>query len=68
MVVMQSHIGGGAAGFTMFITFGGYTLVFWYGGTLVGKGEITFDQVMKSLMAIMMAAMGVCACPRVKHG
>jgi ATP-binding cassette subfamily B (MDR/TAP) protein 1 len=52
--IRKAHIGGGAAGATMFITFGGYALVFWYGGTLVGKGEITFDQVMKTLMALMM--------------
>jgi ABC-type bacteriocin/lantibiotic exporter with double-glycine peptidase domain len=45
--VKKAHIGGLATGLTFFIMFGGYALVFWYGGTLVGKGEFTFDQVMK---------------------
>ena len=41
----KSHLGGLASGATFFVMFGGYALVFWYGGTLVGKGEISFDQV-----------------------
>lgn len=57
--VKKAHIGGLATGLTFFIMFGGYALVFWYGGTLVGEGEFTFDEIMKSFMAIMMAAMGM---------
>ncbi|KNC82823.1 hypothetical protein SARC_04906 [Sphaeroforma arctica JP610] len=57
--VKKGMIGGFSVGMTQFISFGGYALVFWYGGTLVGKGEITFDECLKSLMAIMFAAMGL---------
>eukprot|EP01134_Creolimax_fragrantissima_P004039 CFRG4039T1 len=57
--VKKGLVGGLSVGLTQLISFGGYALVFWYGGTLVGNGEITFDQCLKSLMAIMFAAMGL---------
>lgn len=55
----EAHINGIALGFSSFIMFAVYSLVFWYGGTLVGKGSITFTQLIRTLMAIMMSAQGI---------
>lgn len=51
--------GGVSTGLTNGISFWTYSLVFWYGGQLVGDGKITFDECMKSLMCMMFAAMGL---------
>jgi ATP-binding cassette subfamily B (MDR/TAP) protein 1 len=50
---------GFSLGFAQFIMFGSYALVFWYGGKLVYNGDITFNQLMKSLMVLMLAAQGL---------
>lgn len=55
----EAHINGLALGFSSFIMFAVYSLVFWYGGTLVGKGSISFTQLIRTLMAIMMSAQGI---------
>ncbi|KAJ0409579.1 hypothetical protein P43SY_008451 [Pythium insidiosum] len=55
----EANINGIALGFSSFIMFATYSLVFWYGGKLVSKGDITFDQLIRTLMAIMMSAQGI---------
>ncbi|GAB9477003.1 Multidrug resistance protein abc superfamily [Globisporangium polare] len=55
----EAQINGLALGFSSFIVFATYALVFWYGGVLVNKGDITFKEMMRTLMAIMMSAQGV---------
>lgn len=46
-------------GFSSFIVFATYSLVFWYGGRLVNQKDITFLELMRTLMAIMRSAQGV---------
>ncbi|KAF1315606.1 Multidrug resistance protein abc superfamily, partial [Globisporangium splendens] len=55
----EAQLNGFAVGFASFILFATYSLVFWYGGVLVDKNDITFKQLMRTLMAIMMASQGV---------
>ncbi|TMW55287.1 hypothetical protein Poli38472_013178 [Pythium oligandrum] len=55
----EAQINGLALGFSSFIVFATYALVFWYGGKLVDDKNITFVEMMRTLMAIMMSAQGV---------
>jgi ATP-binding cassette subfamily B (MDR/TAP) protein 1 len=55
----EAHIHGAALGFSSFATFGVYAIVFWFGGSLVRKGEVTFEELIRSLMAIMLSATGI---------
>ncbi|TMW61765.1 hypothetical protein Poli38472_010828 [Pythium oligandrum] len=52
----EAQINGLSVGFSIFIFFAAYALAFWYGGILVEKGNITFVELMRSLMAIMMSS------------
>ncbi|TMW55306.1 hypothetical protein Poli38472_013197 [Pythium oligandrum] len=54
-----AHVNGAALGFSSFIVFAVYSLVFWYGGKLVSKNDISFQQLMRTLMAIMMSSQGI---------
>ncbi|KAG6577957.1 multidrug resistance protein ABC superfamily [Phytophthora cinnamomi] len=55
----EARLNGVALGFSSFIVFATYSLVFWYGGKLVDGGDITFAKLIRTLMAIMMSAQGV---------
>ncbi|KAG7376377.1 ABC transporter B member 10, partial [Phytophthora pseudosyringae] len=55
----EAGLNGVALGFSSFIVFATYALVFWYGGKLVDSGDITFAKLIRTLMAIMMSAQGV---------
>eukprot|EP00644_Phytophthora_capsici_P003138 jgi/Phyca11/5690/fgenesh1_pm.PHYCAscaffold_7_\ len=55
----EARLNGVALGFSSFIVFATYALVFWYGGKLVDGGDITFGKLIRTLMAIMMSAQGV---------
>ncbi|GLE08609.1 hypothetical protein PINS_up019894 [Pythium insidiosum] len=55
----EAQINGLALGFSSFIVFATYSLVFWYGGHLVDQRKINFLELMRTLMAIMMSAQGV---------
>lgn len=55
----QAHVNGIALGFSSFASFAVYALIFWYGGILVDRKEITFAELMRSLMAIMISANGI---------
>ncbi|KAJ0403075.1 hypothetical protein P43SY_009142 [Pythium insidiosum] len=55
----QAHVNGVALGFSSFAMFAVYALVFWCGGLLVQRHEISFAELMRSLMAIMLSANGV---------
>jgi len=52
----DAQINGLAVGFSSFIVYATYAFAFWYGGKLVDDGSITFLQLMRSLMAIIMSA------------
>uniref|UniRef100_H3GAG3 Bile salt export pump n=1 Tax=Phytophthora ramorum TaxID=164328 RepID=H3GAG3_PHYRM len=55
----EAQLNGIALGFSSFILFATYSLVFWYGGKLVHDREINFKELMRTLMAIMMSAQGI---------
>ena len=55
----EAQINGLALGFSSFIMFAVYSLVFWYGGQLVKNDHISFQQLIRTLMAIMMSAQGI---------
>jgi ATP-binding cassette subfamily B (MDR/TAP) protein 1 len=55
----EAQINGVALGFSSFIMMAAYSLVFWYGAKLVNKGDITFEQMIRTQMAIMMSIQGV---------
>eukprot|EP00644_Phytophthora_capsici_P003136 jgi/Phyca11/541621/estExt2_Genewise1Plus.C_PHYCAscaffold_70381 len=55
----EAQLNGIALGFSSFILFATYSLVFWYGGKLVRDQEINFKELMRTLMAIMMSAQGI---------
>ncbi|RLN91900.1 hypothetical protein BBJ28_00018634, partial [Nothophytophthora sp. Chile5] len=55
----EARMNGLALGFSSFIVFATYALIFWYGGKLVDDKDITFAELMRTLMAIMMSAQGV---------
>ncbi|GMF10337.1 unnamed protein product [Phytophthora lilii] len=54
-----AQVNGLAVGFSSFIVFATYAFAFWYGGKLVDDGSITFLQLMRSLMAIIMSSQSV---------
>ncbi|KAL8004080.1 putative Type I protein exporter [Plasmopara halstedii] len=55
----EAQLNGLAIGFSSFIIFATYSLVFWYGGKLVDEREIQFKKLIRTLMAIMMSAQGI---------
>ncbi|OQR88850.1 ATP-binding Cassette (ABC) superfamily [Achlya hypogyna] len=55
----ESHINGLLNGFSTFSMFAVYALVFWYGGKLINEGTITYKEMMRTMMAVMMAAQGM---------
>ncbi|KAJ0392000.1 hypothetical protein P43SY_008731 [Pythium insidiosum] len=55
----EARVNGLAVSFTSFIIFLAYAIVFWYGGSLVDRREISFHQLMRTLMAIILSAQGV---------
>ncbi|OQR84917.1 ATP-binding Cassette (ABC) superfamily, partial [Achlya hypogyna] len=57
--VREAQINGLMNGFGPFAMFAAYALVFWYGGKLISNGTITYKEMMRTLMAVMMAAQGM---------
>ncbi|KAG6613136.1 multidrug resistance protein ABC superfamily [Phytophthora cinnamomi] len=55
----DAQVNGLTVGFSSFIVFATYAFAFWYGGKLVDDGKITFLQLMRSLMAIIMSSQTV---------
>ncbi|OQS02150.1 ATP-binding Cassette (ABC) superfamily, partial [Thraustotheca clavata] len=55
----EAHINGLMNGFSSFIMFAVYAFVFWYGGKLLNDKHIDFTQMMRTMMAVMMAAQGM---------
>ena len=43
---------------TQFIVFAVYALAFWYGGTLIAGGSLTFDDMLRAFFAVVLAAFG----------
>ena len=54
----RSIIAGIGFGGSNFSLFGTYALLFWYGATLIGAGEISFQQLMTAIMALMLGTFG----------
>ncbi|GLE09565.1 hypothetical protein PINS_up021293 [Pythium insidiosum] len=54
----EARVNGLAISFTSFIIFLAYAIVFWYGGSLVDRREISFHQLMRTLMAIIPVGTG----------
>lgn len=55
----RSHVAGlgfGGANGSLFAT---YALLFWYGSTLIAKNEVTFEQMMTSILCLMLGALGL---------
>lgn len=57
--VRDAHKSGFGQGFSFFIMFGTYALVFYVGGIFVEHDISTFKRIMMTLMAIMMSSMSV---------
>ncbi|GLE08449.1 hypothetical protein PINS_up019632 [Pythium insidiosum] len=55
----EARVNGAAIGYSSFVIFATYALVFWYGGTLVEDAKITFKELLRSLMAIILSAQGI---------
>ncbi|KAG7394974.1 ABC transporter B member 10 [Phytophthora boehmeriae] len=55
----DAQVNGLAVGFSSFIVFATYAFAFWYGGKLVDEERISFRQLMRSLMAIIMSSQSV---------
>jgi ATP-binding cassette subfamily B (MDR/TAP) protein 1 len=46
-------------GLGQFFLYGANALSLWYGGKLISDGEVTFVEVMKVIMAVMMSSMSL---------
>merc|ERR1712000_592074 len=57
--VMRAWVMGVVTGFAQGLPFATYTLSFWYGGTLIIDGEITFNEMLMVFMSILFTAMGI---------
>jgi ATP-binding cassette, subfamily B (MDR/TAP), member 1 len=57
--IKRGLVDGGMLGFSQLIMLSAYGFVFWYGGHKVLRGEVAFQRMLRSLMAVMMAAQGV---------
>ncbi|KAJ0412392.1 hypothetical protein ATCC90586_005412 [Pythium insidiosum] len=55
----EARVNGAAIGYSSFVIFATYALVFWYGGSLVDDSKITFKELLRSLMAIILSAQGI---------
>ncbi|TDH66851.1 hypothetical protein CCR75_009788 [Bremia lactucae] len=55
----EAQRNGLALGFSSFILYATYALVFWYGGRLVQDGAISFKELLRTLMVLMMSAQGI---------
>eukprot|EP01006_Ploeotia_vitrea_P027567 TRINITY_DN60353_c0_g1_i1.p1 TRINITY_DN60353_c0_g1~~TRINITY_DN60353_c0_g1_i1.p1 ORF type:complete len:908 (+),score=101.36 TRINITY_DN60353_c0_g1_i1:306-2726(+) len=58
-LVRRAVMAGVFVGFLQFVYLGTFSLVFWYGGTLISKGELTFIEVMKCASALLFSAAGM---------
>eukprot|EP00891_Asterochloris_glomerata_P003655 jgi/Astpho2/3655/e_gw1.00059.3.1_t len=54
----SAQVSGVSFGFSQFTFFAVYALGFWYGGKLVGAGEMSFTDMMQVFLAIVLGAMG----------
>ena len=53
---IQGGVGFGGSNLAMF---GTYALLFWYGASLIKKGEINFEQLMTAMMSLMLGVFGL---------
>ena len=52
----MAGLGFGGANMSLFCT---YALLFWYGSRLIEKGEVTFENMMVSILSLMLGALGL---------
>lgn len=57
--IRNGKVGGIVAGLTQFVSLGAYGIIFYVGSKLVDSNTITFSQLFRSLMVIMMAAQSI---------
>eukprot|EP00899_Mesostigma_viride_P013819 jgi/Mesvir1/22438/Mv17911-RA.2 len=55
----RGQVAGASYGASNFIFFCSYALCFWYGGQLIDRGEMTFDEVLKTFFLIVFGAMAI---------
>jgi len=55
----MAHVSGLLTGLSQMCLFCTYTLDFWYGGKLIADGELSFVELMKVFMAILLTAMSI---------
>ncbi|KAJ9525056.1 hypothetical protein QJQ45_017385, partial [Haematococcus lacustris] len=56
---MQSHYTGALMGYSQFSIFAVYGLIIYFGGVEVSSGRVDFEGMLKSFLAILLAAMGI---------
>ncbi|GFH13375.1 uncharacterized protein HaLaN_09249 [Haematococcus lacustris] len=56
---MQSHYTGALMGYSQFSIFAVYGLIIYFGGVEVSSGRVEFEGMLKSFLAILLAAMGI---------
>ncbi|TMW55286.1 hypothetical protein Poli38472_013177 [Pythium oligandrum] len=55
----EAQVNGLALGYSSFVLFATYAGIFWYGGILVDQGNVTFKELLRTLMAIIMSSQGI---------
>eukprot|EP00741_Cyanophora_paradoxa_P024733 tig00000293_g23877.t1 len=54
----KAHVSGCSFGLSQFCNFAAQGFIFWYGGCLIKNGEMDFMMMIRTMMAIVMMAMG----------
>ncbi|OQR88688.1 ATP-binding Cassette (ABC) superfamily, partial [Thraustotheca clavata] len=57
--IRQAHFNGFINGVATFSTFAVYALIFWYGNKLIVDKSIDFQEMIRTLMTVLMAAQGM---------
>eukprot|EP00742_Colponemidia_sp_Colp-10_P003632 GILJ01003866.1.p1 GENE.GILJ01003866.1~~GILJ01003866.1.p1 ORF type:complete len:1310 (-),score=238.99 GILJ01003866.1:288-4217(-) len=57
--IKRARVSGFFFGLSQFCLFGVYGLTFWYGGKLVSEGDLSFRDMFRCLMAVILSATGV---------
>eukprot|EP00741_Cyanophora_paradoxa_P002276 tig00000572_g2208.t1 len=56
--VKKAHVSGISFGLSQFCNFAAQAFIFWYGARLIANGEMNFMNMIRTMMAIVMTAMG----------
>lgn len=55
----KANTAGMGFSFSQFVMFAVYGLAFWFGGQMVSRGKMTFDEMLKAFFSILLAAFGL---------